>query len=65
MNAQTEIEPYDPASFDHAAYHGFSPPPGTTHDGWAPACLNSAAAKPRRRTVLAEPPAGRALRRWI
>ena len=37
MNAQTEIQPYDPASFDHAAYHGFSPPPGATrHEGWAP-----------------------------
>ncbi|WP_366926553.1 DUF3597 domain-containing protein [Sphingomonas sp. LM7] len=37
MNAQTEIQPYDPATFDHAAYHGFSPPPGTTrYDGWTP-----------------------------
>lgn len=39
MNAQTEIQPYayDPASFDHAAFHGFSPPPGATrYEGWTP-----------------------------
>ena len=32
MNAQTEIQPYacEPSTFDHAAYHGFSPPPGRT-----------------------------------
>jgi hypothetical protein len=37
MNAQTEILPADPASFDHAAFHGFSPPPGATrHEGWTP-----------------------------
>ncbi len=39
MNAQTEIQPYayDPATFDHAAFHGFSPPPGATrHEGWTP-----------------------------
>ncbi len=39
MNAQTEIQPYayDPSTFDHAAFHGFSPPPGATrHEGWTP-----------------------------
>ncbi|WP_321164327.1 DUF3597 domain-containing protein [Sphingomonas sp. Root241] len=39
MNAQTEIPPYayDPSTFDHAAFHGFSPPPGATrHEGWTP-----------------------------
>lgn len=37
MNAHTKVLPYDPASFDHAAYHGFSPPPGATrHEGWTP-----------------------------
>jgi hypothetical protein len=37
MNAQTEILPCDSDGFDHAAFHGFSPPPGATrHEGWTP-----------------------------
>nr|WP_315587535.1 DUF3597 domain-containing protein [Sphingomonas psychrotolerans] len=37
MTAQTDIPSYDPSTFDHAAFHGFSPPPGyTRHHGWTP-----------------------------
>ncbi|MBO9621372.1 MAG: hypothetical protein J7500_01540 [Sphingomonas sp.] len=34
----TDYPPFDPATFDHAAYHGFRPAPGATrHEGWIPA----------------------------
>lgn len=37
MTAHSEILAHEPAGFDHAAFHGFSPPPGATrHEGWTP-----------------------------